>query len=676
MTNPPRVSVLIRTLWRESLVATLKSVAAQTHPHLEIVLVGPRAGQLPDLTTYCKSPVSLVLTEHTSPRSQAANLALDCATGEYCIFLDDDDWWDPEHISNLVESLQEVEHSPESIHIDSAKSFWVAHSLTQFVKFDLSEVHTQPFIQGGALDPIRLLAGNSLAIHTVLFPRALVHSKGCRFDETFDLFEDWDFWIQISQWSNFQLVPKATAFYQIHDSSGVHDLKPFANSAALSIYRKWIPKLGNAALAQLMNLVWRHADLENEKHQLLHERVDLLDQIKALEQEKTQLTLALVHADHTREILQEVLQSHSWRITAPLRNLIRWLKGTTQFPQDVDLVRKKTDRSSYFWLPEWIKLPLRKQLHRIFLVKSWLSKILNPKGFGEHHKNQPAFVQRPLLKNLKESISQHRFALLCTYVPNGILSQATLHHLNALNKAGLSVVLCAATEDRQLVSELGLENASAILVRQNAGFDFASWAATLTAMPELFNAQSLVFVNDSVLGPMGDFGKLIQKIHDSESDFIALTDSYQIKYHTQSFFFALKRKALLHPKLQSFWNNLQSLKHKDDVILHYELGMLDLIKSSGLSFEVMFPLTAVIANLGAGHSMKKLSQINPTHHLWLELIEQGFPFIKSQLLFENPYQLDINNWPSLINAHDPSHNLVSVITAHLEFLTRARNSST
>ena len=672
MTNHPLVSVLIRTLWRESLSVTLKSVQSQTYPHLEIVLIGPKKGHWLNLGQDDKTPLKLVHTEQQSPRAQAANLALDHSSGEYCIFLDDDDWWDPTHISNLVEALKSVEPRTQGHHIDTTKDTWVAHSLTQMVSSSHEKSDVPADIQGGVLDPIRLLAGNSLAIHSVLFPSALVRSKGCRFDESFDLFEDWDFWLQISQLANFLLVAKATAFYKIHESSGVHALKPFDNMAAHSIYRKWIPRLTNAELSQLMGWAWRKFDLEKERDQLLLERVELLEQLNVLKQENHLLNQAINEAEHTKKVLNEILQSHSWRITAPLRSLIRALKGPRQSSLVDKLMPDLTPSTKLNLFPDWVKTLFRPYLYPYLLTKSWLSKALNPTGFGENHSKHPAQAQRPLGIHHKESISENRFALLCTYSPNGVLSPATLHYLNQLNKTGLRVILCVATEGVQTVSEKGLDAAAAIFTRQNAGFDFASWAATLSALPELMNAKSLIFTNDSVLGPMGDFEQLIQRINDSSRDFVALTDSQQIKHHTQSYFFALQRNALQHHRVQGFWRNLQSLKKKDDVILHYELGLLNLIESAGLSVEVIFPVNGLVQNLESTDSRRKLSRINPTHQLWRELIEQDFPFIKVQLLAENPYRLDISLWAKLVNDHDTDHILVELAKEHLQYLSQTR----
>ena len=48
-----------------------------------------------------------------------------------------------------------------------------------------------------SFDPVRLLVENYIPIHAVIFHRKFVQA-GIRFDETFDTFEDWDFWVNLS----------------------------------------------------------------------------------------------------------------------------------------------------------------------------------------------------------------------------------------------------------------------------------------------------------------------------------------------------------------------------------------------------------------------------------------------------------------------------------------------
>lgn len=94
----PLVSVLVRSMDREYLSEALDSVALQTYAAIEVVVVAVAPRHRPIPARCGPFAVRLVETDTPLPRSKAANKALNCARGEYLIFLDDDDWLMPSHI--------------------------------------------------------------------------------------------------------------------------------------------------------------------------------------------------------------------------------------------------------------------------------------------------------------------------------------------------------------------------------------------------------------------------------------------------------------------------------------------------------------------------------------------------------------------------------------------------
>jgi hypothetical protein len=60
--------------------------------------------------------------------------------------------------------------------------------------------------------------GNFLPIHSVLFHRSLLDA-GCSFDGAFDLYEDWDFWLQVETHTPMGFVPGVSAAYRIQPGS-------------------------------------------------------------------------------------------------------------------------------------------------------------------------------------------------------------------------------------------------------------------------------------------------------------------------------------------------------------------------------------------------------------------------------------------------------------------------
>ena len=97
------VSILIRSMDRETLSRALDSAARQTWPNLEIVVVAACGSGHRDLPTeHAGRPLRLVGTGGKLTRPQAANAALEAARGEWLNFLDDDDELLPEHIATLM----------------------------------------------------------------------------------------------------------------------------------------------------------------------------------------------------------------------------------------------------------------------------------------------------------------------------------------------------------------------------------------------------------------------------------------------------------------------------------------------------------------------------------------------------------------------------------------------
>jgi len=87
------------------------------------------------------------------------------------------------------------------------------------------------------------MQSNYMAIHAVSFHRSLVDA-GVRFDETLKTFEDWDFWIQLAQRTDFAFTGNPTALY--HATAGGSGAGTGANldkDAALAqrdiLMRKW-----------------------------------------------------------------------------------------------------------------------------------------------------------------------------------------------------------------------------------------------------------------------------------------------------------------------------------------------------------------------------------------------------------------------------------------------------
>lgn len=287
--DAPLVSVVVRSMDRPELAEALGSIALQTWPNIEVVVVDACGDHRPTPPACGPFPVSFVGAGEPLGRSRAANLGLAHARGELVIFLDDDDLLLPDHLARLVEALRREpgrRAAYAGVRVDDGTG-----------AVDLYDAE---------VTPARMLAWNHLPIHAVLFERSLAE-EGCAFDEDLDLYEDWDFWLQVSRRTGLARAPGVSAVYRAH--LGRSALTAGAAweqfEARRRIWRKWLS-------------AWDPADLEGLVNDFRRERDEDARRLAQAAFDEAALRAQLAESERSRA---ELLASTAWRITGPLRAL-------------------------------------------------------------------------------------------------------------------------------------------------------------------------------------------------------------------------------------------------------------------------------------------------------------------------------------------------------------------
>ena len=256
-----------------------------------------------------------------------------------------------------------------------------------------------------------------------------------------------------------------------------------------------------------------------------------------------------------------------------------------------------------------------------------------------------------------------RVCLFVSYSPDYSVKPHVLYHLKALRAAGLEIILILVVDravDRPV--RVPKDLLRGFMIRKNAGFDFGAWADAFRAFPTLWSAQTIVLVNDSVFGPIGDFRSLIARTLRQPADFIGLTESTQFARHYQSYFLVLKERALTNHGSKEFWLNVQNFSDKMQVIVNYEIMLLRKYQEFGLNCTAML----------SWRHLPSESRFNPTHRHWRDLLEHGFPYIKVDLLRNWRDSPRLAGWRDYVT--DPV--LLAAIDTHLAGAPRPQNQRT
>ncbi|MCP4691285.1 MAG: glycosyltransferase, partial [Desulfobacterales bacterium] len=350
--SPPMASVIIRTMDRpEMLKEALRSVAAQTWPNIEMLVINDGGENVEDIVMGFKGDVSHVRYIHLATnqgRSIAANIGLERAGGEYIILLDDDDYFYPGHITMLMNALEEA-----------GPGVGVAYAGVECIKNEAPAGEKPGYVFKDPYDPLRLLTENYIPMHAALFWSRLLDSGAC-FDESMGTFEDWDFWVQLSRITQFKFVDEVGAVYRIYEEGGfgVGGDEDRIREARAAFFEKWHHLWTTEQLIQIIDSYKyrrRYDDLSKryatrvehlqavEKQVEEHTRTNaaLLERLNSQDTEITEQAVVIYEQTGSLEeerqkslaLMERILElenSTSWRITRPVRRVSIFAQGLSQ----------------------------------------------------------------------------------------------------------------------------------------------------------------------------------------------------------------------------------------------------------------------------------------------------------------------------------------------------------
>ncbi|GAA1967314.1 glycosyltransferase [Amycolatopsis minnesotensis] len=311
------LSVVVRTTGtrKQTLTEVLCCLAAQTDLDFEVVLVVhdlSKKDEVRRLVDEFESNLShrvRVIGCDGGGRGRPANLGLREATGDYVVFLDDDDLV----TANWVEAI----HRGAEAHPGMVVRGWAAEQNRRWAAREELADHAAsgPLLPTytTAFDLVGHIRQNRTPFHCFAFPRALV-SLGFSFDETLTVCEDWHFLI------------RAASLCGVHDTGKL-----------TSIYNRWSKDSSSHSVDSDEWNVMRsfiHVALDEQPLLLPPGSVRQLDKTLAAREEdqrtigalraelaavRAQLDALAQVSNNAHAAIGELRDSASWKASAPLR---------------------------------------------------------------------------------------------------------------------------------------------------------------------------------------------------------------------------------------------------------------------------------------------------------------------------------------------------------------------
>lgn len=242
-----------------------------------------------------------------------------------------------------------------------------------------------------------------------------------------------------------------------------------------------------------------------------------------------------------------------------------------------------------------------------------------------------------------EDKAQKYACIFVHYDKDSLISSDCVHHVEKLSEYCDVFFVSSSEYLERSPGQIGRIKpfCKQILIRKNSGYDFGCWSHVIRKnYNQLCKYEGVLLANDSNWGPLHDFSDTFLKINNlcNDVDFLGLTSSTTPSWHLQSFFIMYSQKVFSSSYFKQHWFNIGVLDSKFDIVMTYEVDWCTRLKRLG------FTGTSLYGNSSTAN--------NPTHVDWKKLIKNKYPYLKKELVRENPLRIDLNELPEILSSYE------------------------
>ncbi|MFV0559116.1 MAG: rhamnan synthesis F family protein [Enterococcus sp.] len=518
------------------------------------------------------------------------NLGIEQAQGEFLLFVDSDNYLDPDYIEKLVTVAQNEQADIVYTDLfDPDKEEYFVHAQT----FDF-----QKMIENNYIDNCSLLRVSKIG--------------NIRYDMKLNrkFMEDYDFLLNLiisnnakpiytsETKLNYRVLPESISRKENHES------REYFYDVYLYILKKYVNRKSDqvfeAVNTHIMVLENRLADLITHmdevtahvkaQEKLIHEQSKMLT-----EQEEYANTLqTLVNNLSTEK--QEILQSASYRLG---NKVVRVSKGVVMVIQNPRLLKKVASRVKQ-------------------AVKIRSKKLPNPKKIILRQIRQQQ-------RKINEYAHPARCLIYVIYEGKPRVQEYKLLFLEALAKLSDNVLIVVNgeihIEDQERLAQYG-----EVILRKNEGYDTAAFRQGILTLGKegLSKWDELLLVNDTNIGPVADLEPMFQKMATKKLDFWGISygeeqpditgyNKYNyIPLHLQSYFLVIEKSLMRSPHFLNYWESLTDTNTRMEAIGRHETVF-----------------TRHFEDLGYIHGAVTMNNQDSAMYIHpLKMLQEGIPLIK------------------------------------------------
>jgi hypothetical protein len=204
--------------------------------------------------------------------------------------------------------------------------------------------------------------------------------------------------------------------------------------------------------------------------------------------------------------------------------------------------------------------------------------------------------------------------LWCIYavrVGNAV-SKNLITCLTCLQRAGYNVILVNNGRLSDRSAAACLPYCHTVIARPYGGRDFGGykWGTQFLAdLGDDIQVEQVIYCNDSIFLRPSSFAQLLDRMKQSNQDYIGMTETFEIHYHVQSWFFAISGQVFRSKYFSGFWINYKSYSHRRHCINNGEVKLSKFLINRGVMPHLLYTQSAILDAMFEGTLDKSLSRL-------------------------------------------------------------------